>query len=216
MLRGLRQHLSNKKVFTLSALDAGPNVDDEEISLKDFTGHWRDTLKTEFYNDLTGVPLDAEKVKAARRSEDCYRELGRKSLSVRWVDIDKGDSSWPDYRSRLVVQETKAQSTIAGDDVGAVFAATPPLECLRLVCSLVMSSGPAEGRVLRFLDISGAHPHCKLKKTLYIKLPDEDPMSQKAGKCGLLRMALYGTRDAGQNFELTTSETVVGTSCDQS
>ncbi|CAK0843605.1 unnamed protein product [Prorocentrum cordatum] len=232
VLRGLRRHLSNKKVLTLSALDAGPNVDDEGISLKDFVGKWRDTLRTEFYDDLTGLPLDPTRVKAARRlemdfmaqlgvwvyarEEDCQRELGRRPLSVRWVDIDKGDTDRPDYRSRLVVQETKAQSTIAGDDIGAVFAATPPLECLRLICSMVMSSDPSEGRVLRFLDISRAHPHCEIKRTVYIKLPEEDPMSQEIGTCGPLRMALYGTRDAGQNFELTTAETVIGAGCDQS
>eukprot|EP00959_Pyramimonas_sp_CCMP1952_P225103 4707136-Pyramimonas_sp.AAC.1 len=64
---------------------------------------------------------------AYAREEDCQRELGRGPLSVRWVDIDKGDTDRPDCRSRLVVQETKAQSTLAGDDIGAVFAATPPL-----------------------------------------------------------------------------------------
>ncbi|CAK0882798.1 unnamed protein product, partial [Prorocentrum cordatum] len=232
ILRGLRRHLSNEKVLTLSALDSGPNVGDEEISLKDFVGKWRDTLRAEFYDDLTGLPLDPTRVKAARRlemdfmaqlgvwvyarEEDCQRELGRRPLSVRWVDIDKGDTDRPDYRSRLVVQETKAQSTIAGDDIGAVFAATPPLERLRLICSMVMSSDPSEGRVLRFLDISRAHPHCEIKRTVYIKLPEEDPMSQEIGACGLLRMALYGTRDAGQNFELATAETVIGAGCDQS
>ncbi|CAK0834951.1 unnamed protein product [Prorocentrum cordatum] len=117
----------------------------------------RDTLKTEFDGDLTGAPLDSEKVKTARRSEmdfmaplgawtyasgeDCHRELGSKPLSVRRADTDEGDSCRPDYRS------------------------------------------------------------------LYIRLPDEDPMSQEAGKCGLVRVALYGARDAGRNFELTTSET---------
>ncbi|CAK0830057.1 unnamed protein product [Prorocentrum cordatum] len=232
ILRGLRRHLSNKKVLALSALDAGPNVGDEEISLKDFVGKWRDTLRTEFYDDLTGLPLDPTRVKAARRlemdfmaqlgvwvyarEEDCRRELGRRPLSVRWVDIDKGDTDRPDYRSRLVVRETKAQSTIAGDDIGAVFAATPPLECLRLICGMAMSSDPSEGRVLRFLDISRAHPHCEIKRTVYIKLPEEDPMSQEIGTCGLLRKALYGARDAGQNFELATAETVIGAGCDQS
>ncbi|CAK0792782.1 unnamed protein product, partial [Prorocentrum cordatum] len=224
ILRGLRRHLGNRKVLALSALDAGPNVGDEEISLKDFAGRWRDALRTEFYDDLTGLPLDPARVKAARRlemdfmaqlgawvyarEEDCQRELGRRPLSVRWVDIDEGDADRPGCRSRLVVQETKAQSTIAGGDIGAVFAATPPLECFRLICSMAMSSDPSEGRVLRVLDISRARPHCEIKRTVYIKLPEEDPMSQEIGTRGLLRMALYGTRDAGQNFELTTAETV--------
>ncbi|CAK0865359.1 unnamed protein product, partial [Prorocentrum cordatum] len=211
LLRGLRRHLRNKKVLALSALDAGPNVDDEEISLKGFVGRWRDTLRTESYDDLTGPPLDPARVKAAwrlemdfmaqlgawvyAREEDCQRELGRRPLSVRWVDIDKGGTDRPDYGSRL--------STIAGGDVGAAFAATPPLECLRLICSMVMSSDPSEGRVLRFLDISRAHPPCEIKRA-------------EIGTCRLLRMALYGTRDAGQNFELATAETVIGAGCDQS
>ncbi|CAK0876009.1 unnamed protein product [Prorocentrum cordatum] len=215
ILRGLRRHLGNKKVLALSALDAGPNVGDEEISLKGFVGRWRDTLRTErlemdFMAQL-GVWVYA-------REGGCQRELGRRPLSVRWVDIDKGDTDRPDYRSRLVAQETKAQSTIARDDIGVVFAATPPLECLRLICScsMAMSSDPSEGRVLRFLDISRAHPHCEIKRTVYIKLPEEDPMMQEIGTRGLLRMALYGARDAGQNFELTIAEAVIGAGCDQS
>ncbi|CAK0863719.1 unnamed protein product, partial [Prorocentrum cordatum] len=230
--RGLRRHFVNKKVLAPSALDAGPNVGDEEISLKDFTGHWRDALKPEFYDDRAGALLGAEMVRSARRSEmdfmaqrgvwtyasdeDCYRELGRKPLSVRWVDVDKGDSIRPDCRSRLVAQETMAQNATAGHGVGAVFAAAPPLECLRLVCSLVMSSDQAEGRVLGFLDISRARPRCEIKRALYVRPPGEGGMSQGAGKCGFLKMALYGARGAGQNVELATSKTVVGAGCDQS
>ena len=58
------------------------------------------------------------------------------------------------------------------------------------------------------LDISRAHPHCEIKRLVYVRLPLEDPRSQEAGVCGVLNMALYGTRDAGQNFELTTTETL--------
>ncbi|CAK0861852.1 unnamed protein product, partial [Prorocentrum cordatum] len=185
---------NNKEVLTLSALDAGPKVDDEEISLKGSVGRWRDTLRTEFYDDLTSLPLDPTLVKAARRLEmDFMAQLG----------------------ARFYARE-EAQSTIAGGDIGAVFAATPPLVCLRLICSMAMSSDPSEGRVLCFLGISRAHPHCEIKSTVCIKLPGEDPMSQEIGTCGLLRMALYGARDAGQSFELTTAETVIGAGCDQS
>ncbi|CAK0856358.1 unnamed protein product [Prorocentrum cordatum] len=169
ILRGLRRHHGNKKVLALSALDAGPNVDDEEISLKDFVGKWRDTLRTEFYDDLTGLTLDPARVKAARRLEmDFMAQLGV------WVYAREED------------------------------------------CQRELGRRPLSGRVLRFLDISRAHPHCEIKRTVYIKLPEEDPMSQEIGTCGLLRMALYGTRDAGQNFELTTAETVIGAGCDQS
>ena len=70
--------------------------------------------------------------------------------------------------------------------------------------------------MLRFLDISRAHPHCRITRTVYIKLPEEDPRSQEEGICGVLVMALYGTRDAGQNFELTTTEVLEEGGCEQS
>ena len=79
-----------------------------------------------------------------------------------------------------------------------------------------MSSDPAEGRCLRFLDISRAHPHCEIKRVVYIRLPEEDPRSSEEGVCGTLLMALYGTRDAGQNFELTTTEILQQGGCQQS
>ena len=144
-----------------------------------------------------------------------HADIGRAPFGVRWIDSDKGDSTRPDYRSRLVVQETRASSTIPVGDVGAVFAATPPLECLRVICSLVMSSAPAAGLVLRVLDISRAHPHCEIKRLVYVRLPLEDPRSQEAGVCGVLNMVLYGTRDAGQNFELTTTETLTQAGIEQ-
>ena len=114
-----------------------------------------------------------------RTIEQCYQDTGRAPLGVRWVDTDKGYPSRPDYRSRLVVQETRARSTIAADDVGAIFAATPPLECLRILCSTVMSSDPAEGRVLRFLDISRAHPRRLFKRTVYILFPEGTPAARR-------------------------------------
>ena len=144
-----------------------------------------------------------------------HTDMGRASVGTRWIDSAKGDATRPDYRSRLVVQETRASSTIASGDIGAVFAATPPLECLRIVCSLIMSSEPAAGLVLRVLDISRAHPHCEIKRVVHVRLPAEDPRSQEPGVCGILNMALYGTRDAGQNFELTTTETLTSVGIQQ-
>ena len=235
ILRGLKRYIQRRPDLTIGALDCGPHVDDEELGLRDFVGQWRDTVKDEFYDDLTGLPMDPDLVRAGRRVEmdfmaklgdrgvweysttdECYQETGRKPLGVRWVDTDKGDKDRPDYRSRLVVQETRSQSTIEPGDVGAVFAATPPLECLRLVCSEVMSSDPAEKKCLRFLDISRAHPHCEIKRVVYIRLPEEDPRSTEEGICGKLLMALYGTRDAGQNFELTTAQVLKQGGCEQS
>ena len=45
---------------------------------------------------------------------------GMKPIPLRWVDINKGSETSKEYRSRLVVMETKRRSTIAPEDKGAV------------------------------------------------------------------------------------------------
>merc|ERR1712194_863373 len=80
--------------------------------------------------------------------------MGRAPFGTRWVDSNKGDDERQEYRSRLVVQETRKTSTIPADDIAAVTASTPPLEIVRLFCSLCMSlRGPdGEKMVMQFLD----------------------------------------------------------------
>eukprot|EP00973_Karenia_brevis_P085502 11864070-Karenia_brevis.AAC.1 len=43
-------------------------------------------------------------------------------ITTRWLDVNKGDESNPDYRSRLVGREIKKDTRMDR------FAATPPLE----------------------------------------------------------------------------------------
>ena len=54
-----------------------------------------------------------------------------------------------------------------------------------------------------------------MKRVVFIRLPPEDPRSQEPGVCGVLNMALYGTRDAGQNFELAVTETLTSAGLEQ-
>ena len=35
---------------------------------------------------------------------ECWKETGKAPVKVRWIDINKGDSENPDYRSRLVAK----------------------------------------------------------------------------------------------------------------
>ena len=71
-----------------------------------------------FFDDLTKQELSELLVKAARRKEldyfesktvwrrapvsEAWRVSGRPPISLRWVDVDKGDDDCPDIRSRLV------------------------------------------------------------------------------------------------------------------
>merc|ERR1712026_611221 len=77
----------------------------------------------QYWDDLTGEPLDRDGVKHAREDEmsevrkhrvytkvpisECWDKIGKAPIAVRWVDINKGDRVHPDYRSRLVVKEIK-------------------------------------------------------------------------------------------------------------
>ena len=96
------------------------------------------------WDDVSGASLDGSRVKAARLEEMKYFEkmkvytrvsrdhqkmTGGKIINVRWVDVNKGDSQNPVYRSRLVGQEfnNKPDNTL--------YASTPPLEALRYIMS---------------------------------------------------------------------------------
>eukprot|EP00971_Amphidinium_carterae_P103562 2050552-Amphidinium_carterae.1 len=51
-------------------------------------------------------------------AEECVTTTGRKPYGVRWIDSDKSPNpETPDLRSRLVVQETRGNSSIAAGDV---------------------------------------------------------------------------------------------------
>ena len=60
----------------------------------------------------------------------CYERTGKAPISIRWIDINKGDAEKPNYRSRLVAREI---NTHKRDDL---FAATPPLEALKIILSM--------------------------------------------------------------------------------
>ena len=113
----------------------------------------------------------------------------RRPIGTRWVDVNKGDSEKPDARCRLVAQEVNTYK----DD--AFYAATPPLEALRLLLSHVATGrkGKVGGRKVMVLDAKKAHLHAFAEREVYIELP---PERRRPGVCGRLVRSLYGTRDA--------------------
>ena len=76
---------------------------------------------------------------------ECKRATGKMPITVRWIDINKGDNEKPNYRSRLVAREL---NTHKRDDL---FAATPPLEALKIILSMTASSN--RGEVIMVNDI---------------------------------------------------------------
>ena len=62
-----------------------------------------------------------------RPIDEARRRTGKPPITVRWVDVSKGDDLNPNVRSRLVARQARQ----AGGE--ATFAPTPPLEALRSI-----------------------------------------------------------------------------------
>ena len=74
--------------------------------------------------------------------KQCRDRTGKAPIKIRWIDINKGDALNPEYMSRFVAKEIK---TYNRDDL---FAATPPLEALKMLFSMAMTErvGYIKGR----------------------------------------------------------------------
>ena len=51
------------------------------------------------------------------------------------------------------------------------------------------------------IDVSRAYFHAKAQRPVVVRLPVEDRIGADAGKIGLLKKSMYGTRDAASNWE---------------
>ena len=180
---------------------------------------------------LTCQELDIDLVRKARRAEleyfesnnvwykrpraEAYQKMGKPPISVKWVDVNKGDTENPNYRSRLVAREIRKP----WEDT--IFAPTLPLESLRTVLSMAATdlegetphvrSAEAEDRTkIMVLDISRAYFNAKRdpdEDPTYVELPDEDPLKAQ-GMCGRLRVHMYGTRAAADGWHSEYSSTM--------
>ena len=99
--------------------------------------------------------------------EEAVRCGGRKPIATRWVDVNKGDAASPDARSRLVAKD------FAGNRDDSFFAATPPLEALRMLISYMRSGvgSGAEEVKLMILDAKKAYLHAWPERDLFVALP---------------------------------------------
>ena len=73
-----------------------------------------------------------------------------------------------------------------------------------------VTSGGSEARhlgssvkqpVLLVIDVRRAYFYAKVRRRVYIELPEGDGGGPGSRQCGLLRKSLYGTLDASQNCE---------------
>ena len=168
-------------------------------------------VEAQYYDDISGALLDPQLVKEARGEEIQFvkdfgvyvkvpaaQAVGKTKVSIKWVDINKGDAKHPEYRSRLVGRELKKWDPF----MSGTFAATPPTESLRFMLSNFMTmrfkTRQRKQLTLGVLDVSRAHFHPPAEREVYIDLPAEDA---EPGMVGLLKKTIYGTRDAAAQWE---------------
>ena len=156
------------------------------------------------YDEITGVPLDPVKVAKGRAKElekmrdrkvfellpkwQADRDPEGKYIRTRWVETEKNG----EVRSRFVACEIAA-----GDPREDLFAGTPPLQAARTLVSMAATIRPKPWKLM-VLDVSCAFLYAECVRRLYIELPEAQQGAHGEKLVGLLRKALYGTRDAPQ------------------
>jgi hypothetical protein len=173
----------------------------------------------EFFDAITWEKLDSRLVRIARREEiEYYRQMnvyskvskavcvertGKAPIKVMWVDHNKGTNDKPEIRSRLVAKEIKTSYK------PELFAATPPLEALKLLLSINASS-QGEKRCIMHNDVSRAYFHAPAVRDVFVEIVDEDREKGDEEKCGWLNVSMYGTRDAASNWESKYQTVLIG------
>jgi len=172
----------------------------------------------EYYDNISGEVLPVELVQKARAEEigwvrgiGLYDKVPRsvavargiKPLPVRWVDVNKGDRTNYNVRSRLVGKELKAktkEALLAHE----LFSATPPWEVIKTLLSLLVTDGVpgvSDGELeLGVFDISRAHFMPKVNRELYVEIPEEDRSPEDGDVVGKLNRNMYGFRDASSGW----------------
>ena len=123
------------------------------------------------------------------------REARGKVVTTRWIDVNKGDLRNPNDRARLIGRKLKRDKRLD------LFAATPPLESLRLMCSLCASNQARKDpfRIVS-IDMKRAYFYAPVARPVFIEIPVEDHEIGDEERVGKLNLSLYGTRDASQNW----------------
>ncbi len=165
-----------------------------------------------FHDDIHDRPLDRAMAIEARKTEIQYfkdmgvytkvrREPWMRVISTKWIDTNKGDEACPSYRARLVARELNLSKK------DGLFAATPPVESLRMILSICASNQHSYDESRNFIvmsnDIKRAYFYAPVSRPMFITIPDEDWEEGDEQMVGQLNLSLYGTRDAAVNWAKT-------------
>ena len=219
--------MTDNELSQLEAATSGPSPHEPEwfenkIVEEDFE---------DYFDTVNGGFLKPELVKQAREEELQWvngqkifdttlisfeeakeRMNGVPPISVKWVDTNKGDDIRAKYRSRLVAREIKRLKKAHQQlEVKDLFSAMPPLEAMKVLVSLLMTTNQKEDLHLALFDISRAHFYGTPTREIYVILPKElNPEGLHGGRaCAKLTKTMYGTQDASKIWQDEYKELLV-------
>ena len=226
--RGIKQQKQacENKEYLLGVVEAKATssmpIPPEETEEATWQEHWAEMQEQEYWDSASGQPLDPELVRKARHEEvqyirqsklynivpieECYQYTRRAPIKGKWVDLNKGDNEHKQYRSRYCAKEFNKGAN------PELFAATPPLEALRALVSIVASNRhvkEGEDMVLMLADVSRAFFYAPVTRRVYVDLPPEEGVDTSKF-CARLNFSLYGTRDAPLNWHRTYRDHLLG------
>ena len=231
-LYGLQPRFDEDTTATYRDMSTGEILNLEEHAHMEQIFMTNQGREEKFVDSVSGQPLQSGLVRAARAleleyfndkkvwekrpREEAFRRTGKKPITIKWIDTNKGDDESPNYRSRLVAREIRK----AGED--PIFAPTPPLESLRTVLSLAATDMKGAKKRVRdplslertqvsFIDICRAYfcASTDPNDPSYVELPLED--EDYGVKCGVLLKHMYGTRKAADGWHCEYAGQLVNT-----
>ena len=127
------------------------------------------------------------------------RATGKKPIGARWVDVSKQDKANPKRRSRFVATGIKISA------MPGLYAAAPPLECLRVIASSAMIEDTDSGDMrnpkrVMVCDVSRAYFYAPAIRPVYVKMVEEDFEPGDENTCGRFNAPMHGTRGAALNW----------------
>ena len=134
------------------------------------------------FDDVSGAKLDPKLVSEARQAEmryfkrmqvyrkvsirKCWHMMGKAPIGVRCVDVIQQDNINPKYRSRLVAKDFKTSND------PELYAATPPLEALKLIISMEATNSKEQNRVIKKImvnDVSRTYFYARSDKPTLLR-----------------------------------------------
>ena len=171
VLKVIKRNVLDQQVISAVELQSGgPTAELPEL--------WNQPDYKEYWDDVNGGFLDPRLVREARlleldwikkervydyRSRTEAEKKGIKPIPLIWVDTNKGDKNTPFVRSRICVRECKkGRNAVESLEPEQLFSAMPPLEALKLLCSLKVSMKTSrKGNPLKLTLTFPGHTSCQ-------------------------------------------------------